>query len=145
MAFQFPTGWNSTEHRKAVTDPKRRFNSQRDGILPKHRPHKNAPRFFVSIPNGMEFYLRFCLRKAHILAVSIPNGMEFYKNFSGNSNPARQFQFPTGWNSTRPCEKRPPRWQAVSIPNGMEFYVLPRYRNLSCRGFNSQRDGILRR
>ena len=55
----------------------------------------------------------------------------------------KQFQFPTGWNSTR---RRAPSRQAasVSIPNGMEFYLMrrlaPRRGILS---FNSQRDGIL--
>ena len=34
--------------------------------------------------------------------------------------------------------------QFVSIPNGMEFYVNHSNPSIKDRGFNSQRDGILR-
>ena len=54
--FQFPTGWNSTSQR--------------------YRLYYEI--YFVSIPNGMEFYVE-----------------SFYLNIISN-----EFQFPTGWNST---------------------------------------------
>ena len=99
LAFQFPTGWNSTDRSKT-------FHSQ----------------ILVSIPNGMEFYIRLKSRLNFCPCVSIPNGMEFY-------NP---FLF---WILTI---------AAVSIPNGMEFYPKAPLssRTFSAR-FNSQRDGIL--
>ena len=83
----------------------------------KRQPH------FVSIPNGMEFYIALLENWMNTLLVSIPNGMEFYaaaipviaatarfnsqrdgilhKEF-GFKNGYVEFQFPTGWNSTRP-------------------------------------------
>ena len=92
----------------------------------------------------MEFYFAEKGLRVSELGVSIPNGMEFY--FPGLTitlwrygfNSQRDgilhelvpvfltitlFQFPTGWNSTRPilcCF-----WCSfvVSIPNGMEFYT----------------------
>ncbi len=77
-AFQFPTGWNSTQQTKTSTLQRLdRFNSQRDEIL-----HVFAAfiilDIFVSIPNGMKFYhlLSFSLRLKYV--VSIPNGMKFY-------------------------------------------------------------------
>ena len=77
------------------------FNSQRDGILPKRHRHSKQLRI-VSIPNGMEFYFEslpfFTLRNR----VSIPNGMEFYDTASAAVTFSKEFQFPTGWNSTFP-------------------------------------------
>ena len=35
------------------------------------------------------------------MQVSIPNGMEFYKDIGNTIGGAWEFQFPTGWNSTR--------------------------------------------
>ena len=53
------------------------FNSQRDGIL-----LKVADRIVVyldvSIPNGMEFYIKIFFIGYSLNKVSIPNGMEFY-------------------------------------------------------------------
>ena len=75
------------------------FNSQRDGIL--------------QVLKTCTFWIRF---------VSIPNGMEFYKSIVGNKLGKNEFQFPTGWNSTKfPLEIV--RNFLVSIPNGMEFYL----------------------
>ena len=54
-AFQFPTGWNSTNEKPCPF-------------------YKRA----VSIPNGMEFYIERKTLKSPTKAVSIPNGMEFY-------------------------------------------------------------------
>ena len=97
------------------------FNSQRDGILPKRqRQSGGSERGFnsqrdgillcnlfistidkaVSIPNGMEFYAPLSKRSSRVYGVSIPNGMEFYLDMTGDSYIV-QFQFPTGWNSTR--------------------------------------------
>ena len=77
--FQFPTGWNSTAHRRG----------------------EKLCRCGVSIPNGMEFYEGISSRLRVSSLVSIPNGMEFYadmlqKDFAYTP----LFQFPTGWNST---------------------------------------------
>ena len=77
-AFQFPTGWNSTYIRDTLFRQSCCFNSQRDGIL------------------QLLFYY-----KVFSIWVSIPNGMEFYlilKNIKSDS--FHWFQFPTGWNST---------------------------------------------
>ena len=119
MAFQFPTGWNSTidalaeELRSEVSIPNgmefykkgdemsetmERFNSQRDGIL-RSRYWCCFWRFGVSIPNGMEFYEPKILLSRELI----------------------RFQFPTGWNSTLACRSCR-RECFVSIPNGMEFY-----------------------
>ena len=102
MAFQFPTGWNSTL-----------LNS-----LPRIGCEQ------VSIPNGMEFYYVFTranfkkrvsfnsqrdgilltafLCSTFFLGGSIPNGMEFYYTGAFSTDPDVWFQFPTGWNSTLP-------------------------------------------
>ena len=53
------------------------FNSQRDGILPVDLAVCYLSRS-VSIPNGMEFYLRKIGNGQIEIFVSIPNGMEFY-------------------------------------------------------------------
>ena len=139
--FQFPTGWNST----------RRIRSSICSCR-------------VSIPNGMEFYVkkkavrvvvqsfqfptgwnstRRNTAKSPRKDVSIPNGMEFYSGLYSIDENEEEFQFPTGWNSTIAF------WSAttpncVSIPNGMEFYWKHTARSLLRLRFNSQRDGILR-
>ena len=70
----------------------------------------------------MEFYpFALIFRHSH-LGVSIPNGMEFYWSRRIFGKRLREFQFPTGWNSTEE------RASLMSINEG----------------FNSQRDGILR-
>ena len=75
-AFQFPTGWNSTEAKR----------------------HRNLlPR--VSIPNGMEFYLFLAKFEIQIGGFNSQRDgilLELAK-LLGHSTP---FQFPTGWNST---------------------------------------------
>ena len=142
--FQFPTGWNSTlgDHTYAVVIGG--FNSQRDGILLDFSL-KLGVFFFVSIPNGMEFYSsRFfgrlyiesfnsqrdgilpnlsALISMELKRVSIPNGMEFYGAVLRIGAGVRQ-----SFNSQRdgillslirPISLR----EIVSIPNGMEFYV----------------------
>ena len=119
----------------------------------------------VSIPNGMEFY--FSMRKfikslagfnsqrdgillmlgktslfTHIRFNSQRDGI-LPRSYVGRHRRTSEFQFPTGWNSTREfsaCQGR----AVVSIPNGMEFYVFPSRNFHTPRGcFNSQRDGIL--
>ena len=76
--FQFPTGWNSTDpHRMPLT----RQTS-------------------VSIPNGMEFYSPVWNSPSVSSSVSIPNGMEFYNKRYEIYARLKEFQFPTGWNST---------------------------------------------
>ena len=96
-----------------------RFNSQRDGIL-QHQNQGSWVHFEVSIPNGMEFY-EASLLFGSLICVSIPNGMEFYVSGAGAGSSA-----------------------GVSIPNGMEFYQSKIINVSPLKGFNSQRDGILR-
>ena len=76
--FQFPTWWNSIHALSANAKVEEGFNSQRDGIL--HR--------------GFWAYIKH-------YPVSIPNGMEFYTLGRSEEARANEFQFPTGWNSTR--------------------------------------------
>ena len=99
------------------------FNSQRDGILLSCQGRAEKHRG-VSIPNGMEFYRRQRVFAYRLYNVSIPNGMEFYLT---------------------PCSPKSIS-SIVSIPNGMEFYqnAVVAKRAL-VKGFNSQRDGILRK
>ena len=56
-----------------------RFNSQRDGILLEGREDSDEDDEEVSIPNGMEFYVKHRVRDFSQSRVSIPNGMEFYE------------------------------------------------------------------
>ena len=98
------------------------FNSQRDGILPRSFYFACFKFTLVSIPNGMEFYLA---RRPYLCLPC-------------------QFQFPTGWNSTRSCNTHS-LCKGVSIPNGMEFYALSGISSFCIVCFNSQRDGILLR
>ena len=53
--------------------------------------------------------------------------MEFYLNLLDFANVASQFQFPTGWNSTKATKALYIRKTEVSIPNGMEFYIKFKY------------------
>ena len=49
----------------------------------------------------MEFYALPLYRLCSRSYVSIPNGMEFYATAVDIIKDAAEFQFPTGWNSTR--------------------------------------------
>ena len=92
--------------------------------------------------------------------------MEFYNNATRQQiSTVREFQFPTGWNSTKDLHvtaRKPPLCfnsqrdgilqfaliadficTTVSIPNGMEFYSSTHYGRITICSFNSQRDGIL--
>ena len=114
------------------------FNSQRDGILHRSCPHPNTATGTVSIPNGMEFYgtRSWGYQRVRIVSipngmefyqgefkpkpfsvVSIPNGMEFYQNGACQSERKKQFQFPTGWNSTlRRADFK--AWYVFQFPTG---------------------------
>ena len=143
------------------------FNSQRDGILQQKFRHW-ASGHFVSIPNGMEFYVNTATRHQRLARslfqfptgwnstsrdaaihpnvwVSIPNGMEFYAFSRLIFELAVEVSIPNGMEFYPSLVARLPRYKCVSIPNGMEFYML--LCTLSRRNFfsfNSQRDGILR-
>ena len=97
----------------------------------------------VSIPNGMEFYLRRFAEVGLALQFQFPTGWNSTAKINlGSSYPAK-FQFPTGWNSTL-NEHDLRKVQRVSIPNGMEFYSTAwKCGRFACMSFNSQRDGIL--
>ena len=122
IEFQFPTGWNSTKLPLA-TDTRKRIQ--------------------VSIPNGMKFYSYSFYPLLPKTPVSIPNGMKFYNGFTWKTwFCAFRFQFPMGWNSTKPLNHTR-RQHYVSIPNGMEFYAESdgsEYPDIVC--FNSQWDGF---
>ena len=118
--FQFPTGWNSTdilELLRALTE--RRFNSQRDGILPMAFSFSANGKLF-QFPTGWNSTSSSGL-KENKAYVSIPNGMEFYCKACYFLGETLLFQFPTGWNSTQ--------------------YLAQTFRLRT--SFNSQRDGIL--
>ena len=72
----------------------------------------------------MEFYAKPKRLSLTPISVSIPNGMEFYLSKLQRAPDFGGFQFPTGWNSTRPRLARH-LFLGVSIPNGMEFYSKP--------------------
>ena len=121
-SFQFPTGWNSTRVNFAHIVYDLSFNSQRDGIL---RGRKNY----------------FC----HSEIVSIPNGMEFYIKEIRKQMETIEFQFPTGWNSTLMISLRL-IWTPWSF-NSQRDGILPILFSSEIKrffSFNSQRDGILR-
>ena len=69
--------------------------------------------------------------------------MEFYDDFTQIDLDSLEFQFPTGWNSTKPEHQRSRKLCEVSIPNGMEFYAARERLRRDLESFNSQRDGIL--
>ena len=48
--------------------------------------------------------------------------MEFYDTSFVLLNDRKEFQFPTGWNSTSYQSRETYQQSTVSIPNGMEFY-----------------------
>ena len=141
--FQFPTGWNSTHQVKNTRKYKKRFNSQRDGIL--HMLLLTATDMIDSFNSQRDGILHsHIIFRIFVGSVSIPNGMEFYGLYSGLQPKMRvlykrkdgfyglysglqqqkvaKFQFPTGWNST----------------------ISPENWSIILSGFNSQRDGILR-
>ncbi len=141
LAFQFPTGWNSTIFREPNKWVLFCFNSQRDGILSRYFAAVRACACFNSQRDGILLYRQtprlvedysFNSQRDGILpflfhwdralpCVSIPNGMEFYDIGIKRRLDVIVFQFPTGWNSTTRA-RRKGVLSVVSIPNGMEFY-----------------------
>ena len=121
QAFQFPTGWNSTELISITRIRIYSFNSQRDGIL-QFRKKARRGFIFVSIPNGMEFYRIRKKRSTSMRSFNSQRDGILPLSFLMRSV-SLVFQFPTGWNST----------QMLAV------FTLPFWR------FNSQRDGILQR
>ena len=100
MMFQFPTGWNSTLLARVFLFPS-----------------------YVSIPNGMEFYVpRLNLTFAHSKGFNSQRDGILLKEQELIVR-ILWFQFPTGWNST-PFARFILARTPVSIPNGMEFYAL---------------------
>ena len=141
----FASEWNSTKYALKSEASDGRFNSQRDGILPKIRLSENITKG-VSIPNGMEFYQKFGSLKILRKAFQFPTGWNSTLALRLCALSRLLFQFPTGWNSTlmrdlgtfqdlgfnsqrdgilRSAACKLYRLARVSIPNGMEFYPLP--------------------
>ena len=98
--FQFPTGWNSTMDSSFWKSISASFNSQRDGIL------------LSSISDSDMDMIRFNSQRDGIL--------RYWSKYWAWAS--RQFQFPTGWNSTM-SDLSVETLIAVSIPNGMKFYA----------------------
>ena len=142
IAFQFPTGWNSTRAGACVS-------------------YYHA----VSIPNGMEFYFTRARREGILRIVSIPNGMEFYHTIQHLILAGGAFQFPTGWNSTPlklvavfnkyrfnsqrdgilPNDKpTTSKKELFQFPTGWNSTIWSTFLESLATRFNSQRDGILR-
>ena len=141
--FQFPTGWNSTcAFERAI-----RYRR-------------------VSIPNGMEFYppwraenfrcfARFNSQRDGILLnlqrycstlfqFQFPTGWNSTKRPYGYDNPYPRFQFPTGWNSTQGHQIRSHSLTEFQFPTGWNStFSHPVHKHLFIPSFNSQRDGIL--
>ena len=69
--------------------------------------------------------------------------MEFYGNCEYGLIFYREFQFPTGWNSTLsdPCKDRGSAFQFPTGWNSTDVGAI--IFNEICKSFNSQRDGIL--
>ena len=78
LAFQFPTGWNSTVGNTGIAVTRKLFQFPTGW-------NSTKPDGFVD----------------KLTAVSIPNGMEFYAQEAQRKRAVFEFQFPTGWNSTR--------------------------------------------
>ena len=93
---------------------------------------------------GWNSTLPLLLRFPQFLYVSIPNGMEFYLGAIVASRLLNGC-FNSQWDGIlRYWKKLRNLKMIVSIPNGMEFYYFfTRSRCENLPGFNSQRDGIL--
>ena len=106
--------------RSFVGFEKRGFNSQRDGILLKTAPPlKTATNSFNSQRDGI--LLSDERLKLYWREFQFPTGWNSTVVIGLIGLIYAVFQFPTGWNSTKSYFHKPPR-VVVSIPNGMEFY-----------------------
>ena len=143
VLFQFPTGWNSTFGVVSLAIVGSGFNSQRDGILQKSANDLLQYPRFVSIPNGMEFYLPANHESYLFQNVSIPNGMEFYGLGFGPGVALGAVSIPNGMEFYYYVDPIIFFAFIVSIPNGMEFYAISIGVGIVNFSFNSQRDGIL--
>ena len=161
--FQFPTGWNSTDECKKFFRRWKKFqfptgwnSTVADGLSRTAR--------YVSIPNGMEFYLtadtkkinRPCfnsqrdgiLPKCQNIWISsylfqFPTGWNSTSSWARKNIFHSQFQFPTGWNSTVASYGIRSVSFAFQFPTGWNSTeALAKNIADECR-FNSQRDGIL--
>ena len=91
----------------------------------------------------MEFYLAMMSMYCRYGEFQFPTGWNSTRQLVLRYIDFFEFQFPTGWNSTKIQKNIYQTWK-VSIPNGMEFYNFVLFPILVEQGFNSQRDGILR-
>ena len=122
LAFQFPTGWNSTVGNTGIAVTRKLFQFPTGW-------NSTKPDGFVD----------------KLTAVSIPNGMEFYEYGVFSRSWEKSFQFPTGWNSTHKRHSANERFLSF---NSQRDGILHEYARSLCdeKGrFNSQRDGILRK
>ena len=120
MSFQFPTGWNSTiaEFFYKAVDGSFQFPT---GWNSTYIALKSMLTKYVSIPNGMEFYLYIFVHEPTTNGFNSQRDGILQKSDRQGGLFDFEFQFPTGWNSTK-NEVLSLRWSD---------------------GFNSQRDGIL--
>ena len=80
LLFQFPTGWNSTKlGGQDIEAILKRFNSQRDGILPCRGSIIQSEAGSFQFPTGWNS--------------TLADYVEYIDEI--------EFQFPTGWNSTK--------------------------------------------
>ena len=120
--FQFPTGWNSTNICMFLIQYQKRFNSQRDGILP------CSCLLLLAICAGFNSQRDGILPKTLILSTEnfmfqFPTGWNSTRIYGNDEKYLTRFQFPTGWNSTETSHRCSATECRVSIPNGMEFYA----------------------
>ena len=122
LAFQFPTGWNSTPTASPNLVLPVSFNSQRDGILHFSGRYGDARNWFQFPTGWNSTYGVLSLLQQNGGFNSQRDGI-LLNNATGYVMKYITFQFPTGWNSTF-----------------YKFALLHEY----VERFNSQRDGILR-
>ena len=118
------------------------FNSQRDGILHRAKRDRHDGEQF-QFPTGWNSTKPRSIISFSSIAVSIPNGMEFYVRLFDEIIICEQFQFPTGWNSTLAefvLRKVLFRFQ---FPTGWNSTQTNQSLGILSHSFNSQRDGIL--
>ena len=141
-AFQFPTGWNSTNYSLKRGELLVRFNSQRDGILPDEDDAYWINFIKFLFPSGWNSTL---LARVFLFPnyVSIPNGMEFYCEYLSKTTLSILFQFPTGWNSTDSWRKFLRQQILFQFPTGWNSTISQSIAIWPIVSFNSQRDGIL--
>ena len=117
----------------------KRFNSKRDGIL-RSRFGESTPKIYrfnsqrdgilliadficttwaeVSIPNGMEFYVRTARHRQQSLSFNSQRDGILHAGTATAGKTRNLFQFPTGWNSTYVVFITERRYRGFQFPTG---------------------------